>query len=104
MKKMNNDLISRKALLESYDKAHQGPPGGARKLIEEAPGVDAVEVAHGRWKPDLYHDGQPYRDEWYGYIFKCSVCGGKTMGNYDLECHDNYCPYCGAKMDGWKEK
>lgn len=34
---MNNDLISRKALLEAYDKAHQGPPGGARKLIEEAP-------------------------------------------------------------------
>lgn len=41
---MNNDLISRKALLEAYDKAHQGPPGGARKLIEEAPGVDAIEV------------------------------------------------------------
>lgn len=39
---MNNDLISRKALLEAYDKAHQGPPGGARKLMEEAPGVDAV--------------------------------------------------------------
>lgn len=39
---MNNDLISRKALIEAYDKAHQGPPGGARKLMEEAPGVDAV--------------------------------------------------------------
>ena len=35
-----DDLISRKALLDAYDKAHQGPPGGARKLIEEAP--DAV--------------------------------------------------------------
>lgn len=33
------DLISRKALLEAYDKAHKGPPGGARKLIVEAPGV-----------------------------------------------------------------
>lgn len=33
------DLISRKALLEAYDKMHKGPPGGARKLIEEAPGV-----------------------------------------------------------------
>lgn len=39
---MNNDLISRKALIEAYDKAHKGPPGGARKLMEEAPGVDAV--------------------------------------------------------------
>lgn len=35
-----DDLISRSALLMAYDKAHQGPPGGARKLIENAP--DAV--------------------------------------------------------------
>ena len=35
-----DDLISRSALLEAYDKAHQGPPGGARKLIESAP--DAI--------------------------------------------------------------
>lgn len=34
---MNGDLISRSALLAAYDKAHQGPPGGARKLIEDAP-------------------------------------------------------------------
>ena len=34
---MIDDLISRSALLEAYDKAHKGPPGGARKLIEEAP-------------------------------------------------------------------
>jgi hypothetical protein len=34
---MNGDLISRSALLAAYDKAPQGPPGGARKLIEDAP-------------------------------------------------------------------
>ena len=32
-------LIDADALLEAYDKAHKGPPGGARKLIEEAPEV-----------------------------------------------------------------
>ena len=32
---MNNDLISRSALLSEYDRVHVGPPGGARKLIEE---------------------------------------------------------------------
>lgn len=32
-----DDLISRSALMAAYDKAHQGRPGGARKLIEEAP-------------------------------------------------------------------
>ena len=32
-----SDLISRTWLLAEYDKRHKGPPGGARKLIEEAP-------------------------------------------------------------------
>ena len=34
-----NDLISRKALIAEYDRLHIGPPGGARKLMEEAPAV-----------------------------------------------------------------
>ena len=34
-----NDLIYRNDLLAAYDAAHKGPPGGARKLIEEAPSV-----------------------------------------------------------------
>lgn len=34
---MANDLVLRNKLLEAYDKAHVGPPGGARKLIEDAP-------------------------------------------------------------------
>ena len=43
-----NDLISRSALLEAYDKAHKGPPGGARKLIEEAP--EAIVRCEHCWK------------------------------------------------------
>ena len=34
-----DDLISRKALLAEYDRAHIGEPGKARKLIEDAPAV-----------------------------------------------------------------
>lgn len=34
-----NDLVSRSYLLAEYDRQHQGPPGGARKIIEEAPPV-----------------------------------------------------------------
>lgn len=41
---MNNDLISRGALLAEYDRVHVGPPGGARKLIENASAVDAVSI------------------------------------------------------------
>lgn len=43
-----SDLISRAALLAEYDKHHVGAPGGARKLIEEAPAVDAVPVVRCR--------------------------------------------------------
>ena len=38
-------MISRKALIAEYDRVHVGPPGGARKLMEDAPAVDAVEVS-----------------------------------------------------------
>lgn len=33
------DMISRSSLLAKYDKEHEGPPGRARKLIEEEPPV-----------------------------------------------------------------
>ena len=59
-----------------------------RKFIENAPTVDAVPVVHGRW----IHKGA-----WH---IECSEC------NYILA-HigeaKNYCPNCGAKMDGGNE-
>ena len=36
-------LIEREPLLAAYYAAHKGPPGGARKLIEEAPVVTPKE-------------------------------------------------------------
>ena len=37
-------LIDANALIAEYDRVHVGEPGKARKLIEDAPTVDAVEV------------------------------------------------------------
>lgn len=42
-----NDLISRQYLLDEYDRQHQGPPGGARKIIEKAPTIESGP----RWIP-----------------------------------------------------
>ena len=42
--KMFNDLISREYVLTEYDHQHKGPPGGARKIMEEAPTIDAIPV------------------------------------------------------------
>ena len=60
---MASDLISRSVLLAEYDRVHVGEPGGARKLMEEAPAVDAVEVVrckdckYFKFGDYCYHDG-----------------------------------------------
>ena len=38
------EYIERNALIAEYDRVHIGPPGGARKLMVEAPAADVVEV------------------------------------------------------------
>ena len=46
-------LIDANALITEYDRVHIGEPGKARKLIEDAPTVDAVEVT--RCRKCKYH-------------------------------------------------
>lgn len=86
---MNNDLISRKALIEAYDKAHQGSPGGARKLIEEAPGVDAVEVIRCRDCKSFCH----LIGKGDSAIFGCTYMGRDVKPN-------DFCSYGKRRNDG----
>ena len=51
--------------------------------IENAPTVDAEPIKHGEWIESKV-----------GGYDKCSVCGEPTLAKY------NFCPNCGAKMDG----
>lgn len=37
-------LIEKEKLIAEYDRVHVGPPGGARKLMEEAEEVQAITV------------------------------------------------------------
>lgn len=52
--------------------------------IDQAPTVDAVPVRHGKWVEYPAADG----------LNQCSECGVLRFGE------SNYCPNCGAKMDG----
>lgn len=54
--------------------------------IDNAPTVDAVPVVHGRWKKTNTK-----------YRFWCSVCCCA------MPIRTNFCPFCGAKMDGGNE-
>ena len=60
-------------------------------MVEDAPTVDAVPVVHGRWEP-VDHDGS-----WR--VDRCSVCH-RRMHYVDYDQPYQYCPNCGAKMDG----
>ena len=53
------------------------------------PTADVVEVKHGEWKMNF---GRGYGEK----LYFCSLC---VEGDSDTG-HDNYCPSCGAKMDG----
>ena len=55
-------LIDANALIEEYDRVHVGEPGKARKLMADAPTVDAVEVVRCR---DCKHR---YSDSWCEYV------------------------------------
>jgi len=89
-----DDLISRAYVLAEYDRQHQGPPGGARKIMAEAPAVDAVPVVHGRWEEHEDCNGDSY--------YTCSACGCDwiTIDGTPEWNGMRYCPECGAKMDG----
>ena len=71
---INNDLISRSALIAEYDRAHVSEPGQARKLIENSPTIDAVPVV--RCKDCVYmivkENGDRFCDAWESY----NGCGG----------------------------
>ncbi len=54
--------------------------------------VDAVEVVHGRWVK---------KTEDYVYYYACSECGEPVLkSQWGHDFFSDYCPNCGAKMDG----
>lgn len=61
-----------------------------QEWIDAQPAVDAAPVVHGRW----ISSGLEVK------FINCSVCG-KQRFQIDAT---NYCPYCGARMDGKDEK
>ena len=101
-----NELVS---LMKYYDEQQRTDiweTSEIEHLIGEIPTVDAVEVVHGYWHIDDYDSGDP--GYYSAYIeVHCSKCGyelGAESGQYGWSYGDafpwNYCPNCGAKMDG----
>ena len=64
-------------------------------FIKSLPTADVIEVKHGEW----IHTDMAY--SWNGND-ECNLCGFHHKERYDLSSF-NYCPHCGAKMDGGKK-
>ena len=88
-------LIYKEDLLDLF--TVQAPSMSYNKMfmaVANAPTVDAVEVVHGRWEKN-WHDNNLIGHEYE----ECSVCGCMISDTEKFwDC--NYCPNCGAKMDG----
>ena len=64
-------------------------------VLESIPAADVAIVAHGEWKYD-------HTDHMNGdfAVLKCSECGYMAYAISEHVMNGNYCPMCGAKMDG----
>ena len=85
-----DEYINATTLLKEIDYAFHTDTIGKKdviNLIVNLPVADITPVLHGRW---VHHiaEGKQISACW------CSVC------NVEHETEQNYCPSCGAKMDG----
>ena len=76
-----------KRIVDDIDTWASGWREYAKLQMDSLPAADVVPVRHGRW----IWDGYVYDAPW-----QCSNCGVF----HDVD--SNYCPNCGAKMDGGK--
>lgn len=109
------EYIEREAALRKIERCEKFMVGdktittdAMKTFIKNRPAVDVAPVVHGLWMPVYesemtgWNPAVAGRDPIGGYI--CSAC--KEEAVYD--CNDkfvlsNYCPNCGAKMEGSSE-
>ena len=94
-----SDHIEREALIADFKRMKLGENGLVEKFFADAvyavlsafPAADVALVVHGQWKL--------VRRQADGGEYECSECAHKYVFN-SFDRSSNYCPHCGAKMDG----
>ena len=66
-----------------------------RHALTVAPAADVAPVVHGRWIHSRYEDCSEQFE-----LVKCSQCNHEAYAMAFYVRGGNYCPNCGAKMDG----
>ena len=91
-----SDYIKRETILNHYKKCSFAMVKAVIAYIEDLPAADVVEVRHGRWKYKRTTDD--------GFaIVKCTECDEEAFAMAYFVREGEYCPHCGAKMDGGDE-
>lgn len=70
----------------------------AKRALADMFPADVASVVHGRWDdiPNTYMSVASKDGTYHGNATSCSVCHEVNPNAYKT----NYCPNCGAKMDG----
>ncbi len=92
-----DEYIKRKSLIDEFDRLGLGEHSlvervfsdGVRTVIAGIPAADVAPVVHGRW---IEHSKYTF-----GTMYDCSICANRILDNGHAW---NYCPNCGARMDG----
>ena len=91
-----DDLISRQAAIEKISETiwDTAVANDVKTTLKELP--SAQPVRHGKWLPKHHYIA--------GYEFVsghiCSECGNDALNAEGDDFLTDYCPNCGAKMDG----
>lgn len=91
-----DEYIKREAVIDLITRRYENPEICTQE-INSIPAADVAPVVHGRWErePASYWRWTPS-----GAVavtrttYRCGLCGRGTAVK------SNYCPNCGAKMDG----
>ena len=97
-----DDYISRQAVLnlpQSITRNFMGEVVERSIDIEDVKTLPAADVVKVRHAKDVFKQYNKHHCE-----FMCSLCGGWIGVIEGGDCDFNYCPNCGAKMDGEKKE
>lgn len=96
---MTKKYIELEAVIAAIEKPKVTPGGvifdalkkACQEEVRNLPAADVVEVRHGHWTK--------CREGLSSFSAKCSECTKRTLSYF----HYNYCPNCGAKMEGGQD-
>lgn len=71
------------------------------RSVEDIPAADVAPVVHGCWEAQMESEPNEW-NKWTNRIvdYICSNCGTEAIEYVDDYFLSDYCPNCGAKMDG----